>query len=45
MPKNKAIKIIKSRATESWAIQDLRQVNESNTRSSDLKWYLRNFND
>ena len=44
MPKGKAIRTIKSRATESWAIQDLRHVNETNTRSNDLKWYLRNFN-
>lgn len=44
MPKKKAIRTIKSRATESWAIQDLKRVNETNVRSKDLKWYLRNFN-
>lgn len=45
LPKDEAIKRIKSRASESWAIQDLRKVNGKNTKSSNLKWYLRNFNE
>ena len=43
--KDEAIKRIKTRASESWSIQDLRKVNGKNTKSSHLKWYLRNFNE
>ena len=45
LPKDEAIKRIKSRATESWAIKDLRKVNGKNVKASDLRWYLRNFNE
>ena len=44
MPKDTAIKVIKSRATESWSRKDLRDVNGRNVRSKDFKLYLRNFN-
>ena len=45
MPKDIAIRTIKSHATENWAIKDLRDVNGRNVKSANLKWYLRNFND
>ena len=45
LPKDEAIRRIKSRASESWTREDLRAVNGKNVKSSRLKWYLRNFNE
>ena len=44
LPKNDAIKLIKSHATTNWAKEDLKKVNSSNTKSFNLKRDLRNFN-
>ena len=44
MRKDSAIKVIKSRANESWAKEDLRKVNSRNVNGTDLKKYLRDFN-
>ena len=44
MPKDKAIRTIKSRTTENWSKQDLKSVNSRNVRAKDLKWKLTNFN-
>jgi len=44
MSKGRAITLIKSNATESWAKRDLKTVNGSNTNANQLKLYLNNFN-
>ena len=45
MPKDIAIRTIKSHATENWAKKDLRDVNGRNVKSANLKSFLRKFND
>ena len=45
LPKNDAIKLIKSHIGSSWVKEDAKKVKNDNVRAKDLKWYLRNFND
>ena len=44
LPKDDCIKLIKSHASEDWARKDLRSVNSSNVKATDLKAYLKDFN-
>lgn len=44
LPKNDAIKLIKSHIGSPWAKEDARRIKNENVRAKDLKETLRNFN-
>ena len=45
LPKNDAIKLIKSHIGSNWAREDAKKIKNNNVRAADLKRRLLNFND